>query len=142
MKLRLQTYSPVHIGTGEELISMDYVIMGQDYYRVSQDKFIQFLVEIDDQKNSSFTEQFAEWVMERTEELSDLHENRRYHQERLGKRDYNQQLTQLQQETNLLKFCGQHRLKKEFEDFLRKGSRDGDIRNYVDICFQRCAKKA
>ncbi|MEL7196128.1 MAG: type III-A CRISPR-associated RAMP protein Csm5, partial [Bacteroidota bacterium] len=130
MKLRLQTYSPVHIGTGEELISMDYVILGQDYYRVSQDKFIQFLVEIDDQKNSSFTEQFAEWVMERTEELSDLHENRRYHQERLGKRDYNQQLTQLQQETNLLKFCGQHRLKKEFEAFLRKGSRDGDIRKY------------
>ena len=61
MKLRLQTYSPVHIGTGEELISMDYVILGQDYYRVSQDKFIQFLVEIDDQRNSSFTEQFADF---------------------------------------------------------------------------------
>ncbi|MEO1415573.1 MAG: type III-A CRISPR-associated RAMP protein Csm5 [Bacteroidota bacterium] len=132
MKLRLQTYSPVHIGTGEELNSMDYVILGQNYYRVSLDRFLQFLEAMDEQKKSSLplAEQFGEWVIARTEELNDLHENRRYHQEKLGKRDYNQQLTQLQQETNLLKFCEQHRLKREFESFLEQSSQDKTIRKY------------
>ena len=47
MKLYLKTITPLHIGNGEELYSLDYVINNNEFFHVSQNLFLQFLKEND-----------------------------------------------------------------------------------------------
>ena len=43
MKLYLKTITPVHIGNGEELYALDYVMNNNFFYKISQHQFLEFL---------------------------------------------------------------------------------------------------
>ena len=120
MKLYLRTLSPVHIGTGEELFSLDYVVVGDIYYRVSQDHFLNFLL----QEAPKKLETYAKWIVDTADKLEDLRENKYRRMEELGRWDYNQRLSSIQQDFNLLSFCKQERLDAQFKAYLQQNSKD------------------
>lgn len=128
MKLKIRTYTPVHIGTGEELVSLDYVIDENKryYYRISQDQFADFLYE----KARDKVKVYAEWVKDIAAEIGDLKENRRAKLKEMdnNRRDYNQKLSALQQSMNLMDFCKEHNLVKAFKAYYEKEAEAGRVR--------------
>ena len=125
MKIYLRTLTPVHIGTGEALSSLDYIIHGNTYYRISQDTFIEFLLKEDE----SLIEDYALWAAKQAGEVDNLKINRKKLQDSMGRQDYNQKLSQLQQDFNLLNFSKQHKIDQKFIAFL-KSNEDKRVISY------------
>lgn len=124
MKIYLQTLTPVHIGTGEELFALDYVLRGDRYYRVSQQQFLEFLMA---QSNpEALLDQYSEWIVNLSDRIANLREDLRGTRDRQEKRDYNQQLSRLQQSLNLQDFARKVNLQGQFAQFLRTAG----IRSY------------
>ena len=117
MKIFLRTLSPTHIGTGEELFSLDYIIHQNNYYRISQNVWLRFLETLGD-KFEELVDRYSAWVEEKATEIHDLKENRRARKEEMGSRDYNQTLSQLQQDFNLMNFAQKEDIQKPFLNFL------------------------
>ncbi len=72
MKIRLHTLSPLHIGTGEELAPLDYVVYGGQFYRLSQQKFLDFV----SREIPGGAGEFSRWVSERFAAMKDIRDNR------------------------------------------------------------------
>ncbi|MEO1808029.1 MAG: type III-A CRISPR-associated RAMP protein Csm5, partial [Bacteroidota bacterium] len=124
MKLRLQTYSPVHIGSGNSLSAMDYVIEGTHYYRVTTTQFVDFLLSY----NPSLVDLFSDWIIEQASLMEDLKYRRKAKEiNQREKKDLNQQLSRAQQETNLRSFCKTHELESYFIKYLKSKAEDGEI---------------
>ncbi|MEO6039458.1 MAG: type III-A CRISPR-associated RAMP protein Csm5 [Saprospiraceae bacterium] len=120
MELYLRTLTPLHVGDGSQLHSFDYVLHGGRFYRVSQQKFEQFLKQVDagdpELKNAIA---FTNWANEMASQIESVETDRR-NAGREGGRDYNQQLSRLRSEYNLLAFAKTIGKERPFLDFLKK----------------------
>ncbi len=119
-ELHLRTLTPLHIGDGSQLHSFDYVLHGGKFYRVSQYRFEQFLRQVDEgdptMKNAL---SFADWANDMAGKIESVETDRR-NAGRQGGRDYNQELSRLRSEYNLLAFAKKIGQDRVFLDFLKK----------------------
>ncbi len=120
MKLRLKTQTPLHVGNGDSLYALDYVIDSSKkmYYRISQAQFLDFI-----QGNEDLILAYAAWIEKTTQEINELEdkdkrERKKPKQER--NMDYNQQLSQLRRDFNLLAFAKEQGKESTFLDYLHK----------------------
>jgi CRISPR type III-A-associated RAMP protein Csm5 len=120
MKIWLRTLSPVHIGSGETLSPLEYVVYNNVYYKVRQRDFVNFL----DQTGEEVKEQFADWVAERYVEMAELEteSDRLRRSDRDQSRDYNQRFRDLYNSTNVLEFCRGVGKQKELLQFLNQSN--------------------
>lgn len=122
MELHFRTLTPLHIGDGSQLHSFDYVLHGGRFYRVSQQKFENFLQQADagdpDLKNALA---FVDWANDMASQIESVETDRR-NAGREGGRDYNQQLSRLRSEYNLLAFAKHIGKERLFLDFLKNES--------------------
>lgn len=120
MELYLRTLTPLHVGDGSQLHSFDYVLHGGKFYRVSQFRFEQFLNQIDaDNDSPQHALAFADWANDMAGKIESVETDRR-NAGRQGGRDYNQELSRLRSEYNLLAFAKTIRQDRAFLDFLNK----------------------
>ncbi len=118
--LHLRTLTPLHIGDGSQLHSFDYVLHGGHFYRVSQYRFEQFLQQIDTGDDSLKNAlAFADWANDMAGKIESVETDRR-NAGRQGGRDYNQELSRLRSEYNLLAFSKKVGQDRAFLDFLKK----------------------
>ena len=118
MELTLKTLSPVHVGNGEELYPLDYIIHKGIYYRITQNQFLKFLG-----SDLELIHQYANWIEITTKEIESL-ENQKHQAKRAkntaGEKDYNQKLNQIRKNFNLLSFVNKHNKHSQFIDFLKQ----------------------
>lgn len=122
MELKLKSITPIHIGNGEELYELDYLVRDNTYYRISQKKFLLFL-----SSYKNLIPLYASWIAETSNEMEDLKENAKRAKQKRNtneERDYNQQLNNIRKSFNLFNFCQRNGKLNEFIEFLRK---DKDI---------------
>jgi len=72
MKLKLHTISPVHIGSGKHLEPFEYIIDGNMYYRLDQNKAFLLALEA----HSDFPEKYTSWLEETSMRLRKTKDNR------------------------------------------------------------------
>ncbi|MDX2284693.1 MAG: type III-A CRISPR-associated RAMP protein Csm5 [Bacteroidia bacterium] len=116
MKVFLRTLTPLHIGTGENLHSLDYVLKDGYYYRVSQAQFTRFLGGLPNKEE--MVERFVEWISQLTDRLENLEFQFKTSRDNREKRDYNQQLRDLRDQLRLEVFCEKQKLSGGFIAFL------------------------
>ena len=109
MKLFLKTVTPLHIGNGEELYSLDYIFNDNEFYHVSQNLFLQFLKE-----NNLDIKNYSDWIVRNTKEIDALDSEKRQNRRNFGK-DKNQQLSALSRNFNLKNYT---KVINKFDDFL------------------------
>lgn len=115
-KLQLKTITPVHVGNGEELYELDYVVANNHYYRVSQSQFFKFLQTIP----NAITD-YTNWINDNTTEMEDLKTSiRSAKRNNSSTRDYNQQLNYIRNNFNLLGFTKKIKQDRAFVNFLNK----------------------
>ncbi|OFX30467.1 MAG: type III-A CRISPR-associated RAMP protein Csm5 [Bacteroidetes bacterium GWA2_32_17] len=107
MKLYLKTITPVHIGNGEELYALDYVMNNNFFYKISQHQFLEFL-----SKHNISYQYYAEWINTITQSIDDLKNEKRKNK---WNKDINQQLSETIRNFNLLNFVKSNKIKKEKE---------------------------
>ncbi|EAY25756.1 type III-A CRISPR-associated RAMP protein Csm5 [Microscilla marina] len=115
MKLTLKTLTPLHIGNGEELSALDYVLHQRTYYRVSQYQFLEFI-----KNDEALVEAYAKWIDQTTRELDDLQDRKNREHDKNRKRDYNQQLSHLRKQFSLLSFMQIQGKEQELLEFLKR----------------------
>ena len=122
MKYYIKTLTPLHIGNlhigngEEELSSLDYVLHQNKFYRISQQKFLEFL-----NKNKINLDDYSKWIVETTEKINDINDlenERRRNRNNFGK-DKNQQLSELKKNFNLLNFSKSIKKESEFINYLK-----------------------
>ena len=69
--LRLFTLGPLHVGTGEDLTPMEYVVDGRNFYRLDQRTFFDLVRRLDDGP-----QRLADWTDEQFAAMRDLRDNR------------------------------------------------------------------
>lgn len=87
MKLKLHTISPIHIGTGNSLEPFEYIIDGDTYYRLNQNKAFSLALE----RHPNFPEEFENWI-ERTDR-------------KLKKSNNNHEQAEIREKFNFKYFC-------------------------------------
>lgn len=97
MKLRLRTLSPLHIGTGEELTSLDYVVHDNRFYRISQDRLFALTKKLLPENGAK---DLGDWVSELFDAMNNTNDNR--------------ELSRLNDEMNAYNFFERHRKGREF----------------------------
>lgn len=95
MELKLQTLSPVHIGTGNALEPFEYIIDDGIYYRIDQKKAFKLAL----QRHSDFPENFNDWLESTSKKINDLERSKNKYQ------DKNKRLSELRANFNLKYFC-------------------------------------
>ncbi|MBK8652906.1 MAG: type III-A CRISPR-associated RAMP protein Csm5 [Haliscomenobacter sp.] len=73
MKLFLRTVSPVHIGTGETLGPLEYVVLQETFYRITEDQLIALTQSL---LPDNGTGKLAEWVSQTYANMRDIRDNR------------------------------------------------------------------
>ena len=58
IKLKLTTLTPLFIGSGKELVSFDYEIVGNKFYKINSDKILNFLIN----KDNNLLSKINEWI--------------------------------------------------------------------------------
>ncbi len=119
MQLYLRTLTPLHVGDGSQLHSFDYVLHGGQFYRVSQQQFERFLKQVDSgdpQMKNSLA--FADWAHDMASKIESVETDRR-NAGRQGGRDYNQELSRLRGEYNLLAFAKTIKQENRFLEFIK-----------------------
>jgi CRISPR type III-A-associated RAMP protein Csm5 len=120
MELHLRTLTPLHVGDGSQLHSFDYVLHSGKFYRVSQFRFEQFLRQLDaDVASMKNALAFADWANDMADKIENVERDKR-NAGRQGGRDYNQELSRLRSEYNLLAFAKKIGQDRAFLDFLKK----------------------
>lgn len=66
----LKTLTPLHIGTGEELSPLDYMVYEGLYYPISQDNMLQLI------KKLQLSKEFAGWIHDKFAEMAKIIDNR------------------------------------------------------------------
>lgn len=129
MELILKTISPVHIGNGEELYALDYVIHNGIYYRITQNQFLKFLVSMND---DTLLAKYAGWINETEQQMIDIKfEKNKASREEKG--DFNKQLSEVEERFNLKEFCKSCNLFPNFLKFLNENSKILKISNVQNI---------
>lgn len=74
MKVYLQTLTPLHIGTGEKRLPVEYIIEGKNYYPFSEQDFIQFIEKniLDINTFSEILDRFIEWIDEISSSMANI----------------------------------------------------------------------
>ena len=117
MKIQLKTLTPLHIGNGEELHSLDYVVHQRGFYRISQKQFEAFMVTcgVKDIETA-----FSNWAIETADTIENLKEEAsKYRNDSKGK-DLNQQQSNLKKQFNYLAFTQKQKTEQPFLAFLKK----------------------
>lgn len=73
MKLYLRTLSPVHIGTGEELTSMDYLVYQRKFYKIDQDRLFQLTAKI---LPDGGARKLGDWISDQFAAMNETRDNR------------------------------------------------------------------
>lgn len=102
MSMKLYTLSPLHIGTGETLAPLDYVIIDDTFYRIGQDELFRLIRE----NIPNGAKMFSDWISEKYEVLRDERDN--------------QAQSRLSNETNALSFFRDQGKEQLLRDYLRK----------------------
>ncbi len=113
MKLYLKTLTPLHIGNGEILNALDYIIYNNNYYRISQNQFLKFL-----NNNQDLVNKYSDWILKESDDIEYLENNKKNERDRFKKQDFNQQLSQKRTEFNLLNFIKSINKTNDFIKFL------------------------
>ncbi|HMQ46018.1 MAG TPA: type III-A CRISPR-associated RAMP protein Csm5 [Saprospiraceae bacterium] len=119
MELRIKTLTPLHIGNGEKLSPLEYVIDGTTYYRLDQAAFTRFLKDL----SPTALRAFSDWVGEKYRAIADFEisfSKLSRDQQRDGKKDHNQQFVALSQSATPLAFCESINKRAELIRFLRE----------------------
>ncbi|HXH17926.1 MAG TPA: type III-A CRISPR-associated RAMP protein Csm5 [Chitinophagales bacterium] len=95
MKLYLKLLTPLHIGSGNDLQPIDYVIANTRYYHLTQKFVFNFM------KANNLLDAYTRWVNKTAQQISNIENIPKKNR----KLDQNQQLSQLRKDFNLLKFC-------------------------------------
>jgi len=107
--LKLRTLTPLHIGDGSQLHSLDYVIWQNRLYRTPQKVFDQFFKKIsgdDPQKLSENAEKFMDWAEDLALKMETLERERKtFRPGQTGSRDFNQVMRDLRNAYNLLAYA-------------------------------------
>lgn len=74
MKLKWRTLSPVHVGTGEELVPLEYVVYDGKFYRLSQEDILAFAKKEMGEKDGPRA--FADWISGEYHDMRDIRDNR------------------------------------------------------------------
>ncbi|BBM69608.1 type III-A CRISPR-associated RAMP protein Csm5 [Rhodothermus marinus] len=135
--LKLITRSPVHIGSGHELESFEYIIHDGFFWRLDIDRVTAFLL---DEIGEESIEQFASWIERNTERLANARDNRTQSEIRrsltlrtfvrneLGRPDVDARL--LQQLSELSRYAMRTPF-SEFRQLVREQLKDPDGRLYI-----------
>jgi CRISPR type III-A-associated RAMP protein Csm5 len=97
MKLRLRTLSPLHIGTGEELTALEYLVYDKQFYRIDQDRLFALTRKLLPENGARA---LSAWVSEQFEAMNNTRDNK--------------ELSRLNEEMNAYRFFEQHRKGREF----------------------------
>lgn len=129
MKITLHTLSYLHVGTGEDLSALDYVIEGNTYFRVSQDVFFEFLQGQGD-KRIELISAYSDWLINISEQIDEVQTEGTLNGRRLEGKDRNQTLSALKKSISLPNFFQKDRqqLKSKFIAFLRTHS---EVKKYA-----------
>lgn len=73
MKLQFKTLSPIHIGTGEELAPLDYVVHDRVFYRISQDQLEKLTKSL---LPETGVRDLGDWISDQYLEMSHTSDNR------------------------------------------------------------------
>lgn len=107
--LRLRTLTPLHIGDGSQLHSLDYVIWKNRLYRTPQKVFDNFLKKIssdDSTKMVENAEKFMEWAEDLTLKMETVERERKNTRPgQPGARDFNQTMRDLRNAYSLLAYA-------------------------------------
>lgn len=113
MELKLKSLTPIHIGNGEELYELDYVVHSGKFYRITQKKFLEFI-----KSDKDLVNKYALWVSEKSTDIQELEEKKKNENDKNRRLDYNQTLTTLRKEFSLDKFCQANNQRDNFIRFL------------------------
>jgi len=101
MQLKITTLTPVHIGSGEKLSSLEYVVHQNTFYKISERDFLLFLNSLEDKNKPR---EFADWVGKMYAELFRLEgERKRNRNDNRIKREY----YNVRDTLNPIGFCNQ-----------------------------------
>ena len=105
-KIKLRTLTPLHVGTGEELAPLDYVVLADQnrFYRLSQEEMLKF---VNDQIDGG-AKVFADWVSEQFTAMREIRDNRA--------------LSQMSDKMNPYEFCASKQKVREFKQYLNDPS--------------------
>lgn len=117
MKIQLKTLTPLHIGNGEELHSLDYVVHQRSFYRISQRQFENFM---ETSGVKGIENAFSDWVIETADEIENLKEEASRTRDKRDKMDFNQKQSQLKKQFNYLSFAQKQKIDQPFIAFLKK----------------------
>lgn len=121
MDLKLKTITPLHIGNGEEMHSLDYVVHKGRFYRTSERVFQEFLKEkFDRSEGKQLANKFADYTIQLTEQIENLRDQVRRTRDRRDKLDFNQQLVRYKSQLNYLSFAKEKGKEREFLNFLKE----------------------
>lgn len=112
MEISLKALTDIHIGTGEIITPLEYIIYNGVFYKVPQKVWKQFL----DERIPDYKVKFAHWIGEQYEELANIeHQKEEAHKnrDRDSKRDFNQKFSRLYNDTNPLTFCKERDVRQE-----------------------------
>jgi CRISPR-associated protein Csm5 len=107
MKLYLKTITPVHIGNGEKLYALDYVLYNNTFYNISQNQFLEFL-----SVNNIPYNDYAGWISDTTQKIENLETEKKKDK---WNKDINQRLSEAERNFNLLSFVQSNKIRKEKE---------------------------
>lgn len=124
MDLQLKTITPLHVGNGEELHSLNYVVYNKRFYHISSARFYEFLRELG---KKEYVDAFSKWTLDLSSEIDELRDRVRRTRDRNEKRDHNQQLSYLNRQFNYLGFAEQINEKNAFVHFLQKNIKSADM---------------
>lgn len=134
MDLKLKTLTPLHIGNGEEMHSLDYVVYGNLFYRVSERMFQKFLQNFEKEEVRSHVNVFLAWTRDLTIEIEDLESKKK--KSKRNENDFNQQLSSLKKEFNYRSFAKKIEKEDEFTQFLKNNIEPTKISNGTKLKHQ------
>ncbi len=97
MKLFLRTLSPLHIGTGEELTPMDYLVYQRKFYRIDQDRLFQLTAKL---LPDGGARKLGDWISDQFAAMNETRDNK--------------ELSSLNDDMNVFRFFEQMKKGAEF----------------------------
>lgn len=116
MKVTLKTITPIHVGNGEKLYDLDYIVTSGYYYRISQGEFLKFLKNYPEHIND-----YSNWITQTTRGLENFEHLKKTTDKKKNKKqweDFNQQYNKLKYDFNLLRFIQNIDKTQEFNNFI------------------------
>ncbi len=123
-ELTLRTLTPLHIGDGSQLHSLDYVLWQNNLFRTPQSVFDRFLKKISGnvkEKIVANAEDFMAWAEDIALKMETVQQERKNFQPgQPAARDYNQTIRDLRNSYNLLAYARKIGREKDLTDLLQE----------------------